>query len=117
MFKAIIEDISKRENSNDFGELGVGAIGGVAVPTLVNLDGVVDIVTEDCATWFLTEKGELYVAGKAASMTYVSPTLIDTGVSRIGWVENAGSYCYYYTVSGHLKYHGSSYGNNLFVLY
>ena len=103
-------------HGNDYGELGVGSVGTVDMPTLVNLDGVVDIVTDSHTTWFLTDKGELYAAGMVAYTSYASPTLIDTGVSRIGWTQSNGQFCVYYTISGHLKYYGTSTGNNLFVL-
>lgn len=48
---------------NSQGCLGVGVIGSVSEPMLVNLDGVTDIVANGNNTVFLTEKGDIYYSG------------------------------------------------------
>lgn len=65
---------------NEYGQLGVGVIGSVSEPALVNLDNVVDIFGST-STVFLTSDGDLYRAG--SSNCIATPELIATEISDI----------------------------------
>lgn len=87
--------------SNARGQLGVGSVGSVETPTLINLDGVVDIEAANATTWFLTDQGELYAAGDLNHASTAVPILIDTGVAQI---QHADTYtCRYLSVDGEWK--------------
>lgn len=71
--------------SNNYGHLGLGTVGAVTEPTLVNLDGVIDLVALGSKTVFLTNKGDVYYSGSSA----VIPKKILNDVKLIlGYVYN-----------------------------
>ena len=90
--------------ANTYGQLGIGTSETVTVPTLVNLDGVVDVVAGSQAAWFLTDKGELYVTGYLSGCAEYSssfvPACVDTNVAQILYAQNS---CSYLTVDGELR--------------
>ena len=88
---------------NASGQLGVGTLGKVEEPTLINLDGVVDIVSESYTAYFLTADGKVYYAGGDIHAT--EPVLLAENVrSMTGHSEsscitlelNDGSFARYY---------------------
>ena len=95
-------------NSNSSGNLGLGHTNKVTVPTLINIDGVVDIEVDSSTTWFLTDKGELYGAGSANSS--VSPELIRKSVAEILGVSFAD--CYVVTENGKWEDHEGPINNH-----
>ena len=99
-------------SSNSYGQLGIGSTVTVTEPTLINLDGVIDIENYDYGTWLLTDKGELYATGNLYYTTTAEPVRIDTNVSRILQVYNACT-CYYLGFDGkvHRFYGVNSEGN------
>lgn len=78
--------------NNYYGQLGIGTTDSVTEPTLVNLDGVIDIAAIDSRTVFLTDKGDVYYSGKTDSATTVLPKKILSNVKLI--LGNAYA-CYY----------------------
>lgn len=79
---------STQAAGNSYGQLGVGTTTHTETPTLVNLDGVVDVRTNGSSrTYFLTDKGELYVAGNGYSTI---PQLIATNVKEL--LNDEGTY-------------------------
>ena len=62
-----------RENA--YGQLGVGTIGNVDTPQLVNLDNVKQVYAKDDTTYFLTADGCIYYAGNSTAVS-VTPTLL-----------------------------------------
>lgn len=108
---------STQAAGNNYGQLGIGTTGHTETPTLVNLDGVVDVRTNGFScTYFLTDKGELYVAGNGYSTV---PQLIATNVKELLNDEGAyltadgkiSEYEHYWDLSGYDRVaYGYSYG-------
>ena len=70
---------------NAYGRLGIGSYTDVNEPTLVNLDGVVDMAVYSETAYFLTEEGVVYYAGHSAYKT-AFPTRVMDGVKELLWV-------------------------------
>ena len=85
---------------NENGQLGLDSTEYVENPTKVPLENVVDVSTY-YKTFFLTENGQLYAAGKFNGKRNSTPVLLDEGVKSIGYTDS--SYCYYYTEVGQIK--------------
>lgn len=85
---------------NENGQLGLDSTEYVENPTKVPLENVVDVSTY-YTTFFLTENGQLYAAGKFNGKRNSTPVLLDEGVKSIGYTDS--SYCYYYTEVGQIK--------------
>lgn len=86
-------------SNNSAGQLGVGTTGTVAEPTLINLDGVVDIVygpTYSSSSFFLTDNGALYSAGSVTGSS--TPTLIASDAVQL--LKAGQYYLYYLNVDG-----------------
>ena len=88
---------------NSSGQLGVGTLGKVEEPTLINLDGVADIISDFSTAYFLTADGKVYYAGGSDHAT--EPVLLAENVrSMTGDYEssyitlelNDGSFARYY---------------------
>lgn len=94
--------------NNSNGQLGLGSTEDVKDPTKVPLENVIDVSTY-YTTFFLTENGQLYAAGKFAGNQNSTPVLIDEGVKSIGYTDS--SYCYYYAEDGQIKYYSTSNGS------
>lgn len=70
-------------NSNAYGQLGVGIVGAVNEPTLVNLDNVIDVKVEDHKACFLTSDGKLYAAGNLYYTTTDVPMLLANDAQKL----------------------------------
>ena len=92
---------------NENGQLGLGSTEEVKEPTKMPLENVVDVSTY-VTTFFLTEKGQLYAAGKFNGKQNSTPVLLDEGVKSIG--SNYGDSGYYYTEDGQIKYYRTGEG-------
>jgi len=73
--------------NNKSGQLGVGTTISVTEPTLVNLDNVVEVVTSNYNTLFLTADGSLYLCGQYNGAT--TPQKIDSNVARILYLSSS----------------------------
>ena len=80
------------------GALGVGTLENVDTPTLINLEGVVDVNATYKAMYLLTSTGELYGAGDMGLIESSSPTLLTSGVKQLCWVSEYR--CAYITNNG-----------------
>lgn len=102
--------------NNSFGQLGIGSTNNASEPTLINLDGVVDIENDGSSTYFLTDKGELYAAGNLDYTTTAEPVRIDTEVEKILYADSY--HCYYLTKNGQMNvfYGHLSDGNRLHTI-
>lgn len=80
--------------NNDYGKLGLGTVGNVAEPTFVNLDGVLDVVTDGSTTVFLTDKDDVYYSGYTGSATTALPIKILSNVKLILGNANSCHYAY-----------------------
>lgn len=68
--------------SNEYGQLGVGYIGGVSEPAMVNLDAkIVDVKMNYWVTAFLTDTGDLYAVGGHDYVT--DPVLVARNVTNL----------------------------------
>ena len=70
--------------NNRCGRLGIGTATDATVPTLVNLENVVDIYIGNDTTYFHTADHKLYFAGDNTYRATV-PTLIADGVKQVLW--------------------------------
>ena len=98
-------------NLNSYGQLGIGSTQNVSVPTLINIDGVVDIENKDTGTYLLTDKGELYAAGNLDYTSTAEPILLANDVAQILEVDT-NYYCMYLTKTGTVKMFDGNYGES-----
>ena len=68
---------------NNYGQLGIGTTDSVTEPTLVNLDGVIDIAMCGYKNVFFTDKGDVYYSGKTDSVTTALPIKILSSIKLI----------------------------------
>lgn len=86
-------------SNNSYGQLGVGALGSVDTPTLVNLDNVKQVYSTQSTTYFLTADGNLYFAGNSTAVA-ITPKLLISGVDKI--LFGSDGYASYLTTDGNL---------------
>ena len=98
---------------NTYGQLGVETLGEVTEPTLVNLDGVKDIIANSGNTIFLTDKGEVYYSGYKNSTTVIKPTFLLSNVIKICGNISGGDFAY--ATSDNKLYSGNVLNINLLL--
>ena len=96
---------------NEYGQLGLGSAEKVDEPTKVPLENVIDVSAVYNRTFFLTENGQLYAAGKFAGNQNSTPVLLDEGVKSM----DASGSCYYYTEDGQIKFFSADNGTTTVV--
>ncbi len=76
--------------NNSEGQLGIGSTVSPTEPILVNLDAkIVDIFAREVFTYFLTENGDLYAAGRNTGST---PIYLTSGIKKIFKDQSRGIY-------------------------
>ena len=80
--------------ANYYGELGIGTGGAATEPTLVNLDGVTDIVACGLKTVFLTNKEDVYYSGYSRPANTTIPQKILSNVKSIIGNVNSRDFTY-----------------------